>query len=105
MEKEIEQLIRTAMYEKLAGGTAHAMEPIVQAAARAIAKWMREGVVWEGVETAYLTEADGDTPETMWLEPAEGGDGPIIEMYGDPQGIEDGQLYLVTFRKVEGGSG
>jgi len=48
MEKEIEQIIRAAMYERLAAGTVGAMEPIVQSAAHAIAEAMREGVVWEG---------------------------------------------------------
>jgi len=42
MEKKIEQAIRAAMYEKLAAGTAAAMEPIVQAAAHAIVKKMRK---------------------------------------------------------------
>jgi len=103
MEKEIE----SAIYFELHLAQTDEPDWEEQASkdiAQAVAEWMRKGVVWQGVETAYLTEADGDTPETMWLEPAEGGDGPIIEMYGDPQGIEDGQLYLVTVR-VEGGSG
>ena len=101
MEKEIEQLIRTAMYEKLAAGTAHAMEPIVQAATPAIVEWLRKGVVWEEAGICHAEGSDEYT-RTYHLETVTG----KLTIYQFADGLSPGKSYRVTVRReARGGEG